>query len=541
MVRSLAFTVLTFGLLGGQACSSSTPSGPSSDAAVDSSNGTGGRASGGATGGNEGIGGNDGGSPTGGRSGSGATSRDASVDGGTGHDVDAAADSGALSHFLWQLFYGRSFAAHVVVDSKDAPIVSGTFFDTETVKLGAFTLTSRGAADIMLSRVLPSGQVDWARSYGSTAEDYPLSFVLDGTDRITLSGLYNGTGNIGGPDFPGFAGTAGRYDVFAAGLTRTGDYRWQTTINATSEAIAGQGLDLNASSDLYLVGQFLGTTRIGGVDHASAGSWDAFFARFDEPNGALSAALTFGGAGDERAIAAVATPTDAVVFGTFQGTVTFPTTPPKTLVSAGGRDVFVARVSPAGVMTSVTGFGGAGDEELTNARPATDGSIVVAGSFTSASLSVLGGMPLVNAGGADIYLAKLAPDLSLRWSMGLASTGDARSRDVALGPTGDIALTGEFTGTFTVGSRAYEAAGSGDAGLGQIDAFVAKLDKNGIPLWSATAGGDAPDRGLGVALDSTGAVYLTAAFQSPVDFGGRGERMTPEPGQWASALVKYAP
>ena len=60
------------------------------------------------------------------------------------------------------------------------------------------------------------------------------------------------------------------------------------------------------------------------------------------------------------------------------------------------------------------------------------------------------------------------------------------------------------------------------------------------PLWSAAAGGPEPDRGLGVAMDGTGAVYVTATFQSPVDFGG-GELLTPEPGQFGSALVKYAP
>ena len=44
---------------------------------------------------------------------------------------------------------------------------------------------------------------------------------------------------------------------------------------------------------------------------------------------------------------------------------------------------------------------------------------------------------------------------------------------------------------------------------------------------------------LGVASDSAGALYATLSFQSPVDFGFG--LLTPDPGQWASALIKLSP
>ncbi len=52
---------------------------------------------------------------------------------------------------------------------------------------------------MMLSRVLRDGTVDWARGYGGTGDDDPVTFVLDAQDQIVLTGLYNGTGNIGAP------------------------------------------------------------------------------------------------------------------------------------------------------------------------------------------------------------------------------------------------------------------------------------------------------------------------------------------------------
>jgi hypothetical protein len=73
-----------------------------------------------------------------------------------------------------------------------------------------------------------------------------------------------------------------------------------------------------------------------------------------------------------------------------------------------------------------------------------------------------------------------------------------------------------------------------------IDLFLAKLTPEGVPVWSRSAGGPAADEALGVARDHTGALYMTAAFRSPIDLG-RGSVLIPDPGEWASALLKSAP
>jgi hypothetical protein len=379
--------------------------------------------------------------------------------------------------YVWQVPFDRSYAAHVEVDSHGAAIVSGSFFDTKDITLGKTTLHSNGAGDIMLARILAAGTVDWARSYGGIAEDYPVSFALGASDAITLTGLYNGTGNVGGPDFPAFAGTPNRYDVYVAGLDSSGNHRWSKTINANAECFAGPGLSVDGAGDVFLPGTFLGTATIGSADHVSTGSWDGFLARYDEPNGALGAVSTFGGTGEDRAGAALFDGKDVIVVGRFSGSVTFPTVPtPTTLVSAGGLDVFVA---------------------------------------------------------------KLAPDFSHTWSVGFGGDADDAVRDVAVGRDGTVALTGEFRDRVTFGADVWTAAHD-DAGPSQIDAFVAELSGAGAPLWSTTAGGTAPDRGLNIALDGLGGLYVTATFQSPVDFGG-GDVLTPDPGAWASALVRYAP
>jgi hypothetical protein len=448
---------------------------------------------------------------------------------------DASGPSGGTP--LWQVFYDRSFAASVAADSKGAAIVSGTIFKDKDIRVGATLLTSHGQADIMLSRVLPNGTVDWARSYGAAADDYPVTFRLDKTDRIFMTGLYNGTGNIGGPDFPAFAGTPGRYDVSIAALSATGEHRWSKTVNGTADAFSG-AISLDDASNAWVFGHFTGTATIGGTPHTSAGSWDVFLARYDEPDGALGPVLPFGGAGDERSAAALFTGTDVILIGTFTGTLTMPTEVTTQLVSAGERDIFLARVSPDGKMTSATSFGGPGDEQVARAEIDQHGNVVIAGSYSSPTLSILGGDSLLNAGATDIFVTCLSPALAHQWSKSFGGDADDLARDLTIGPSGIIGVGGEFRDRITFGDKMYDAKRS-DAGVSEIDAFVLKLTEEGDVIWSYAIGGPAPDRTLGVASDPSGALYATVTFQSAIDFGFG--LLTPDPSQWASALIKLSP
>jgi hypothetical protein len=453
--------------------------------------------------------------------------------------VEASADSTVVSGGtpLWQVFYDRSFAASVATDSKGAAIVSGTIFKDKDIHVGTTLLTSKGQADIMLSRVLPNGTVDWARSYGAAADDYPVTFRLDKTDRIYMTGLYNGTGNVGGPDFPTFAGTPGRFDVSIAALSASGDHRWSKTVNGNTDSFAG-AISLDDASNAWVFGHFSGTVTIGGTPHVSAGSWDVFLARYDEPTGSLGPVLVLGGVGDERSAAVLYTGTDVILFGTFTGTLTMPTAVPKQLVSAGQRDIFVARVSLDGKMTSATSFGGTGDEQIARAQIDQNGNVVIAGSFSSPTLSVLGGDSLPNAGATDVFVACLSPALAHQWSKSFGGDADDLARDLTIGPAGVIGLGGEFRDRIELGDKTYDAKRA-DAGVSEIDAFVLKLSGAGDVLWSYVIGGPAPDRTLGVASDPAGALYVTLSFQSPLDFGFG--LLTPDPGQWASALIKLSP
>jgi hypothetical protein len=99
------------------------------------------------------------------------------------------------------------------------------------------------------------------------------------------------------------------------------------------------------------------------------------------------------------------------------------------------------------------------------------------------------------------------------WSESFQSANGARITGDA---QGNILLLGSFSGTLTFGATTLVSAG-------QNDIFLAKLAKNGQPIWAKRFGDaamQAQTRGLGV--DGNGNVVVAVPLAGTIDFGGGG-------------------
>jgi hypothetical protein len=103
-----------------------------------------------------------------------------------------------------------------------------------------------------------------------------------------------------------------------------------------------------------------------------------------------------------------------------------------------------------------------------------------------------------------------APDF--RWARAAGGTGDDEAFCIAIDGAGNVYVVGDFAGITSFGTNVLASSGSSDA-------FVAKLDANGNWLWAQKAGGTGFDRGLSVAADGAGNVYLAGYFGGTASFG----------------------
>jgi len=227
---------------------------------------------------------------------------------------------------------------------------------------------------------------------------------------------------------------------------------------------------------------------------------------------ALLWAKRFGDASDQAAQGIVADADgNVLVTGYFVGSIDFGD-PDGPLVSAGGRDVFVAKLGPGGEPRWSKRFGDATDQVGMAIAVDATGNVLVTGHF--AGTVDFGGGGLASAGSDDVFVMKLDPDGHHVWSRRFGDSAGQYGASIAVDGAGYVLAAGYFVGAIDLGAGPVPSAGN-------TDAFVVKLDPaDGNPLWGVAFGGAGADASLGVAADGTGDVLLTGYFSDSVSFGG---------------------
>ncbi len=157
-------------------------------------------------------------------------------------------------------------------------------------------------------------------------------------------------------------------------------------------------------------------------------------------------------------------------------------------------------------------FGGAQNDAGYSVTVDGSGDIIVVGTFQGTA--DLGGGPVTSVGAADMYVAKYSPSGLYQWSKHFGGSGTITPRAVALDASGNVVVTGSFTGTVNFGGGSVTGTSYTN------DIFVAKYSSSGAYLWSKTFGSTGDDSGYGIAIDSGGNVVVAGTFSAYVDFGG---------------------
>lgn len=144
------------------------------------------------------------------------------------------------------------------------------------------------------------------------------------------------------------------------------------------------------------------------------------------------------------------------------------------------------------------------------------GNCYVTGNISGTSIldPVAGTNTLVSGGGDDIWLAKYDNSGVVLWAFRMGSTGADRARSLALDASGNIYLTGGFSGTVDFDPG---AGTSNLVSVGGEDVFVAKYNSSGAYQWAFNIGSTNPDRAYSLKLDASNNVYITGMFSMTMD------------------------
>jgi len=259
--------------------------------------------------------------------------------------------------------------------------------------------------------------------------------------------------------------------------------------------------------DALVLVTYGGSARFDGVNLATIGGRGVAVVRYS-PGGAIRWGASNGGSGDVHPVGiAVDRGGSSYVVGSFTRTVSFGA---HVLASRGDRDIFVAKLSPAGTWLWARSAGGSTDDVPGGVAVDSLDRPVVAGWFVQGAR--FDTIDIGSAGGSDLFIAKYETTGQLVWVMRDGGSGDERALGVSVDASGAIAIVGEFDGSGTFGGR--------DLGTSAYtDIAVARYSRDGTPLWGRRVGSDSLDRAGAIAADPFGRITITGSYSGALDLG----------------------
>ena len=347
-----------------------------------------------------------------------------------------------------------------------------------------------------------SQSFNWVRQFGGPGNEHGHALAIDHSGNIILTGDMSDTCH-----FDSYTLIPQTVDMYIAKFDSSGNALWAKKITGPG---FGDAFDVKTDSagNIYVCGTFESTLTIGSSMLTSNGSFDAFIVKLDQGGNTLFALNIGGVAFDAASSIDVDDSGNCYTLGTFKQTVVIGS---QALTSAGGSDVFVAKISPSGNILWAKSDGGT-QEDYTGEIKQRQGELVIAGTFqNTASFS---STTITSSGAQDIFLAKYDTSGTLLWvhAYGGNSANGENLNSISIDDHRNIFGCGNYDAYTTLGSFNLTSAG------GQ-DAFFTRLDQSGNVLWASHGGGIGFDAALDGALDAENNYYVTGQFTALATFG----------------------
>jgi hypothetical protein len=359
---------------------------------------------------------------------------------------------------------------------------------------------------------LSASALDVSVIFGGTGYEMGLGVIDD------LGNTYV-TGGTESSDFPVSSQAAqprygGAGDAFVAKIGPDGTLLYATYLGGSGRD-EGRGVAVDSAGNVWIAGvtESGDFPTLGAADSTLGGSGDAFVVRL-AADGSLQASTLFGSDGADRALALrLDASGNAYVTGETSG-VNFPTTTGAYDQTPNGDfDAFAVKFSPSVAILYSTLLGGPGFDHGLALTVDGTGSAYITGKASGGFPVTAGAYDTTPNGGYDMFVTKLTPSGSaLAYSTYVG--GDAWDEGLGIAVDGDG--NAYFTGNVQSLDYPVTPGAVGGALRGLIGVAATKLNPAGSALiYSGVIGGSVWDEGDALAVDSTGAVFISGHQASP--------------------------
>jgi hypothetical protein len=388
-----------------------------------------------------------------------ASSGDGSSDGGSGGvpttgGSEASSGSGEAPIVEGWL---RSFGAPeqqrpggIGFDASGALWVAGDVFGA--IDLGMGPLAGDGSG-LYLAKFAEDGSTLLAQAMfpddGAATLTLTSGLAVDGAGAVIVTGWLEGTYTIGGEKL-----AANELDMFVGKWDADGTPRWGRRFGEADWQV-GHAVAVGKDDEIWVVGAALAGFMAGDIAVTGTGSTGIVVLRLT-PEGTPEFGLWRGVEGDQEATSLAVCDDGAVlVAGWFTTSMQWQEEAP-VVQSAGGKDMFVARLDGDGSPGWMNHHGGAADDYATHVACGQEG--VFAGVVTGAAQ--IGEEEFSPVEQADTVLGRVtSDDGALLWVAGITGPEAQRPGGLALRGDGEVLVAVSSAGEATLGDRGFVAEG----------------------------------------------------------------------------------
>lgn len=372
-----------------------------------------------------------------------------------------------LAEHLWTRTWGdigRDEASAICSDNIGNIYVTGHFGDEVDFDPGpAIDLhVANGEEDVYLSKLTPSGEHLWTRSWGGSSRDSGNAIAIDPAGNTHITGHFIDTVDFDpGPGVDEHT-SAGKEDIFLSKFNSSGEFQWARTVG---DELIDKGLAVatDGLGNAYVTGSidFDPTLDIG----------NTFLAKVN-PDGVIQFVRTWESHLDERSNSIAVDDTGIVyVSGAFSGLADFEPGPGvEHRTSNGTWDAFLSWFDTDGNFIQVLTWGGSGYDSASGVITDNVGNVFVHGECSYYTDFDPGPDVFELPFAGSVYFSRFKSDASFVW---------ARSWGKSSADPGDIAIDG-LDSVYVTGSMSENA--DFDPGRGvemyeavKADAYLMKL------------------------------------------------------------------
>ncbi len=475
----------------------------------------------------------------------------ASYSGGTTYSDAFLAKFDANGLLQWAKNLGTNvndFVGDISVDGNSNIFIGVNYDGTVAFIDSSVIVNALGANFMCITKFNSIGQFVWNKAIsnggGSTNLDI-LDLEANASGEVFFTGKFNGNAYFQNPNLPLTSGTSSGCDYIAK-LNVNGDC--VMAYAAFTDVSVGYSLTIDAQSNIYLSGTFIGTkdfdykTGVVNLNSNPSTSSNLYIASYDS-TGTYRWAYRIATLGIPKI--EISNSGKVWLSSNFNSTVDLDPGTAINSINTTNASEFITNYTSNGSYQwgfSIKGSG-AIKEKVTAMDISNNGNVIVAGMFTGAIDLDPSNNNLIFTSSLDsnAYVASYTSNGTLNWANQIR--GRAYIKSLACDAVGNFYVTGYFAGTTFFDSNNSPLVFHNLPG-GVEDIFLIKYDSSGVLQWIHTFGSALIDKGKSISVDQNGNVIMAGIFKTLIDFdpsaSGTFNLTTPQ-NITSSYVAKYAP